>query len=76
MPSWIYRKQMLSRQDKLRLMWETQQRRAGKLLSPQEPVFEMPNVIVNPGSFAPMPMKLSASNPAPVKKGCGCGKKF
>ncbi len=64
MPAWIRKKNMLSRQDKIRLMWETRNRQlAGSVATPK---------VIQ--SFAPSPPMVQ-NNP-PAKKGCGCGKKI
>jgi hypothetical protein len=73
MPAWIQRKRMMSRQDKIRMMWETQQRRRNQEIVPvpqqqatQQRIFNLAAGVNTPAAAAS----------APAKKGCGCGMKF
>lgn len=73
MPSWIQRKRMISRQDKIRMMWETQQRRRNQGITPVPPQqVAQQQMVFNLAAGANTP----AAVIAPVKKGCGCGMKI
>ena len=62
---------MISRQDKIRMMWETQQRRKAS----SYPSVVVPNINTVP-QFAPTLNLAAGTNSAQKKKGCGCGIKF